>query len=309
MPPEELTDALFRETPYITRALEDRRRFYMRWLLAGVLAIVFLVTGIAFQVRPAGLPLEGVVLVASLLLSFIYAQILNDVYRRKGKKIFIEGLTAGTALRYYPDGIFAPSTVAAHKILPPYDRAHIEDGFAGTLHGVPVAFQEVMLSGLEQARDHGDRRREYTAFWGVLIRIKLQKRLEAHTVVMPRNNFQIFFRTAFSAFEPVRVASKFEKTYQVMSTDQIEARVILDPAFMERFLDAAAIMRARWMEVSFRDDEILFAVQRFRPIFEIGPLWQTVTSESLRKVADHVDAVDRMVQSLQHNRQIGLQEI
>jgi hypothetical protein len=303
MATDSLTNALFRETSHLVRRLEEWRQTCQLWLLAGAFAIVFLVTGTVFQLKPA-LPYGWVILVACIVLSLVYAQIVNDIYRRRGKKVLITGLTADTALHYHPQGLFTPESVAAHKILPPYDEAHIEDGFDGMLHGMPVAFQEVRLTGLEQDGDR-NRRREYTRFWGLLIKIRLPRALDAHTVIIPRSSFQVFFRTAFSTFEPVRVASKFEKTYHVLGTDQIEARVILDPAFMERFLEAASIMRARWMEVSFRGDEILFAVQRFRPIFEIGSVWQPVTGESLRKVADHVDAVDRMMETLRLNRQFG----
>lgn len=305
MPTDSLTNALLRETTRLAHALEGLRRYYVRWLIALVLAVASLVTGTVFQLKPA-VSYEFVIIFVSLALSLFLAQILNMKYRKRGKELFVQGMAQSAGLTYAPEGVFTLREVMHHKILPGYDTSAVEDGFEGTVHGVPVAFQEARLSDLQPVAGPRNSKREYTSFWGMLIRIRLRKRLESHTVVIPRSALQTFFRTALSTFEPVRVPPKFEKLYNVMSTDQIEARVILDPAFMERFMEAAAIMRAQWMEVSFRESEIFFAVQRNRPLFEVGHIWQPVTPPYLRKLADHIDAVDRMIEALKLNRQVGL---
>lgn len=305
VPADRMTDALLRETSRLARTLEGERRFYLRWLLALVLATIMLVTGAVFQLDLY--PRQLVIIMGSLFISVPVAQVLNWLYRRKGKRVFTAAMAQTAGLRYDPTGIFPVSAAAKHKILPAFDRDQVEDGFEGTYDGVPVAFQEVHLSGLENIPSQPrSRKREYTAFWGMLIRIRLQRPVEGHTVVIPRTALYTVFRTSFSEFQKVNAPSKFEKKYHILSTDQVEARVVMDPAFMERFLEAAQIMRAHWMEVSFRDNEILFAVQRFRPLFEVGHLWQPVTPEYLRKLADHIDAVDRMIDVLKLNRQIGL---
>lgn len=300
-----LTSALLRETSRLSRDIEGTRRFYMRWLVAGVLSTVCLVTGIVFQIKPA-IPPQGLIIFVSLFISVIIAQVLNALYRRAGKAMFVEGMAGTAGLTYDENGVFGIGEVKKHKIIPAHNKAEVEDGFSGTVHGVAVAFQEVRLSDIQQVKGHESGRRDFTAFWGMIIRIRLHKRMEGHTIVVPRAGLQALFRGRLDGFEPVRVAAKFEKSYAVMGTDQVEARVVLDPAFMERFLEAAQIMRARWMEVSFLDNEILFAVQRFRPLFEVGHLWQPVTPDYLRKLADHIDAVDRMIEALKLNRHVAL---
>ena len=300
-----LTSALLRETSRLSRDMEGLRRFYMRWLIAGVLSTVCLVTGAVFQIKPA-IPAEGLIIFISLFISIVLAQALNALYRRAGKAMFVEGMAETAGLTYDENGVFGIGEVKKHKIIPAHNAAEVEDGFSGTVHGVPVSFQEVRLSDIQQAAGYENNRRDFTAFWGMIIRIRLHKRMEGHTIVVPRAGLQALFRGRLEGFEAVRVAAKFEKTYSVMATDQVEARVVLDPAFMERFLAAGEIMKARWMEVSFLDNEIVFAVQRFRPLFEVGHIWQAVTPEYLRKLADHIDVVDRMIEALKLNRHVGL---
>lgn len=300
-----LASALLHETSVLSRDMEGLRRFYMRWLVAGVLSTVCLVTGAVFQLK-TGIPPQGLIIFVSLFISVLLAQILNALYRRAGKNMFVEGMAATAGLTYEKNGAFGIGEIKKHKIIPVHNVAEVEDGFSGTVHGVPVAFQEARLSDIQQVQGYESNRRDFTAFWGMIIRIRLHKRMEGHTIVVPRAGLQALFRGRLDGFEPVRVAAKFEKSYSVMATDQVEARVILDPAFMERFLAAGDIMKARWMEVSFLDNEIVFAVQRFRPLFEVGHIWQPVTPTYLRKLADHIDAVDRMIETLKLNRHISL---
>lgn len=303
--PSTLTHALLRETSRLAQDIEGVRRIYMRWLVAGILSIVCLVTGAVFQIKPA-LPPEGPIIFVSLFLSVMLLQLLNMLYRRAGKKRFVAGMAETAGLTFNPKGVFSIAEVKKHRIIPVHNHAAVEDGFEGEVHGVPVAFEEVRLSDIQQTRGQENSRREFTAFWGMMIRIRLHRKMEAHTIIVPRKGLQTLFRGRLDGFEPVRVAAKFEQTYSVMATDQIEARVVLDPAFMERFLAAGQIMKAKWMEVSFLDNEIVFAVQRFRPLFEVGPIWQPVTPEYLRKLADHIDAVDRMIEALKLNRHVGI---
>lgn len=304
-PSNSLTEALLRETARLARDIEAARRFYLRWMIAGVLTVVCLVTGAVFQLRPA-MPYEFTIIFVSLLLCLPLAQALNALFRRRGKALFVNGMAETAGLRYEPRGVFTLGEARRHKILPPYDAAEVEDGFEGTVHGVSVAFQEVRLSNLQPDPAAPRQTREYAAFHGMLIRIRLRRRLDSHTVVMPRAAFTTFFRRSFGEYQTVRLPAKFEQAFTTLSTDQVESRLILDPAFMERFAEALPLMRARWLEVSFCDNEILFAVQRLRPLFEVGHIWQPVTPEYLRKLADHIHALDRMIETLRLNRHTGL---
>jgi len=304
----QLENRVAQAMPGLAAAMEQQRRRYLHFLFAGTLVATAAVTFLGWPFTNAGNAAYFMVAIATLLPVAILYLILDHFYRRGTKRSFTAGLTAATGFAYHPDGLFDMPEIARHKILPPHHIARREDGFEGFYRGVAISLQEIILS--DMVPDPGQRRRrkrEQTVFWGVLIRLKIKRPVGGHTVVMPSSALQTFLRTRFSDFAPVRlVSNRFSKKYDVMSTDQIEARVVLNPAFMERFMEARKILRAKWAEVSFLDNEILFAVQRFRPVFEPPPLWQPVTTARLSRRADELTIVFRMIDVLKLNPQVGL---
>lgn len=300
-------NTLHEELRILSPRLEKRRSIFQKWLIAGVIALSIIATIYLFPDRHSlPYPVATIVFVALIPSSILYL-ILNHFYRKGGKNILVKRLEEVTGLTYNPAGVFPIDISAKHKILPSHDQSTMEDGFEGEYNGTPIALQEIKLDDLEQDPNHRDRRREMTVFWGLLVRIKLKRFLEAHTVIVPRNAVQTFFRTQFSTFQKVKlVSSKFEKMYDVMGTDQVEARVILNPSFMEHVMDIKRLLKARWIDASFYQDEILFAIQRFKPLFEFAPLWKPVNTPELQKFADELESVMKLVDVLKKNRQINI---
>lgn len=288
-------------------ALEERRRKFHRFLIAGAAVIVLAVAGYVLT-RPAGhydTPLAAVV-AAALLPSVIFYHILSHFYRKKGKAKAVEALTASIGFSYRENGVFDLDAVMRHKIIPPFNASTVEDGFEGNYEGVGVALQEVSLADIVRDPQYKGRRRELPVFQGLIIRLHLRKPFEGHTVIMPDNGLLTWFRTKFSAFQKVNlVAPQFERLYDVMGTDQVEARVVMNPAFIERFLEAGPVMKARYMEVSFLGNEVLLAVARNKPLFEFDPLWQRVTNERLYRMGGELVAVLSLIDVLRLNRQIA----
>lgn len=288
--------------------LEKRRRKYRHVLIAGVAVLVLAAAGWVFlsPYTRFDMPLAATVS-GALIPSFIYYQILSHFYRSRGKAHLLNEVSKAMGFKYKPDGLFNLSAVAAHKIIPPCNRENVEDGFEGEYNGVHLTLQEVRLDDMEHDPQNKDKKRELHVFHGLFIRLRVGKPFEGHTVIIPNNALLTWFRTKFSSFQKINlVAPKFERLYDVMGTDQVESRVIMNPAFIESFLKAAELLRARWMEVSFLADEILFAVSRSRNPFEFDPLWQKITVEQLHKKVADIEIAMQLIDILKLNRQSGV---
>lgn len=292
--------------------MELLRRKYRRWLMTGVALIVALVTVYILATGNFSASRTLSVIFNALIPSFLLYHGLNHFYRKEGKARFMNALMKATGLAWNPNGVFTARSAAAHKILPPFREEYTGDGFQGEYDGVHIMLQETRLDDPDPERslpkgNRKEQRRDAQVFNGVLIRLSVRKPFEGHTVIMPDNALLTWFRTKFSQFQPVNlVSNKFEKKYDVMGTDQVEARVILNPAFMERFMEAGEVLRARWMEVSFLGNEILFAVARTGALFEWVPLWQPVTENVLKKGAAELESVFKVIDVLRLNPQVGI---
>ena len=297
------------ETASLRAEMESRRERYLRLFLMGAPMSFAIICAIAAINTNQGVFPWAVVLVVTAVIVMIGFQIVNGFYRYQTKRAFLEKIAAEIGLEYHKNGVFPVRDIEHHKILPIYDVHRVEDGFQGVIHGVSVAFEEIILSDrVSHQKPNGTHEeREEMVFWGLAIKIGIGKKLEAHTVVLPRNAALTFFRTAFSSFEKVRLVSpKFEEMFDVMSTSQVEARYVLDPAFMERFMEAGKMLGSKWMEASFKGSEIAFAVQRYKPMFEIGWVFKPLTEQTLENVANELKAVISLIDVLKLNPHTGL---
>ncbi len=69
---------------------------------------------------------------------------------------------------------------------------------------------------------------------------------------------------------------KFNKRYKAYSSDQIEGRYLITPAFIERFNNLQTAFGTNRAKCSFYDDEIMFAISSNKDLFEIGNIFHSL---------------------------------
>lgn len=85
---------------------------------------------------------------------------------------------------------------------------------------------------------------------------------------------------------------KFGKKYYVYSNDQVEARCIVTPVFMEKFLNLRTAFGAKNAKCAFYDDVIMFAISTNKNFFEIGSLNKSLLdSKTFKKLFDEINAI------------------
>ena len=62
----------------------------------------------------------------------------------------------------------------------------------------------------------------------------------------------------------------FESEFEVYSTDQVEARYLLTPRFMERVLEFSKLSNVNQVQLAFKDGAIYMAIKRSGNAFEGG---------------------------------------
>ncbi len=277
------------------------RKNFLKYLLAAQAVITFFLAPFVFSFQ-TGLALKFFLWILLALAAGMPAgYLINRAYRKRAKNSVIAGLAQEMGLFYSPSGTFPLVQLDAHRILPPYDRAFVEDGFEGQINGAQVAFQEARLLEVEMDKDNEgrDRETEYAVFHGVIIRVQLGKQLDYHTVLMTRRALKKFLRTKFSKFESVGLVSpKFRKKYDVISTDQVESRYIFDPTFIESFIEAASRTGMKWMEASFRDREAVFILHFGKDQFELPGIWTRPEEKHFQSVRREVETISSFVETL-----------
>ena len=170
---------------------------------------------------------------------------------------------------------FSPSRYAEFRILPHYDEYEMEDFVQGRYRQVDLDLCETRLikvtRHLVKTRKGGTRIREVrtTVFDGLMVMLDTNKPFHGSTIV--RQNSMIRKLTDlldFTGLEKVELeSSEFEKEFDVHSSDQIEARYLLTPAFMERLLHLNQQFGG-WVQASFYREKLFLMISSERDRFE-----------------------------------------
>lgn len=184
----------------------------------------------------------------------------------------------------------------ACRLLPSHDRRSLEDHVEGEVRGVPFALAEATL----ERRVRRDKRDDYDlVFRGLLARYHFPKRFSGRTILRGDQGMFNALGHAGVPGERVRLEDvRFEKLFEVFSSDQVEARYLLTPAFMERFVALADKVKAP-IEAAFDGDELLLAINGRRGYFSQPSPWRDIRrSDHIRAFVEDIALIGEIAETL-----------
>lgn len=128
---------------------------------------------------------------------------------------------------------------------------------------------------LQEYRENGKRRELVTVFRGVVIGYQFARPFSSTTLVKPDqglfNGLASFAaRISGSSLEPVKmVHPDFERQFEITSSDQVEARYLLHPAFCERLMETVAAFDGQNMRMVFAQGRVVIVIET-KDMFESG---------------------------------------
>jgi len=166
-------------------------------------------------------------------------------------------------------------------LLPHYDRSSVEDEVSGEIDGIGFAFQEAHL---EVKRTRPSKRGTKTyyvdVFHGLIGMIDFHKPFSSTTIASADKG--LLNRIAGWAVPGQRArleSPDFEDRFEVYTTDQVEARYLLTPAFMERMIDLDRFFNGN-LEFAFDNGRLLFAANHHANWMETRGSIADLTHES-----------------------------
>ncbi|MBI1260363.1 MAG: DUF3137 domain-containing protein [Rhizobiales bacterium] len=181
-----------------------------------------------------------------------------------------------------PDMLFEP--LWASGILPAYDKRVLQDHVRG--HVEAASFELADCHLIRVNRDSKGRRSESTVFQGLIGYYSIPKKFAGRTVLFTDNGIFNMLQGIGRAGERVHLEDpRFEEAFEVYSTDQIEARYLLTPAFMERVLAMRDRLGGR-MQAAFTGGRFYLAVHLGRDQFPKPSIFSSV---------DNLDGINKLV--------------
>jgi hypothetical protein len=182
------------------------------------------------------------------------------------------------------------------QLVPGCDRTGFQDCFRGGFRGCDFVFYEGHLERRVQSRRGS---RWQTVFRGQLIRIAFPKTFHGVTVV--RRDAGIFNVLQRWTTKLQRVGlsdSRLEKAFEVYSNDQVEARYLIHPVFMERLLGLEAQFKGKRLRCAFEGGDLLIAVEGGDK-FELGSMFARLDDiERARIIVKDVTEIMRVIDAV-----------
>ncbi len=163
----------------------------------------------------------------------------------------------------------------AFKMLPHYNRANFEDLWSGELGGRMFTLHEAHL---EQRRQSGKNSHYVTVFRGPVMTIGFSRQFHGTTLVERANKHRNF--GLFGEKDSVDLADltldrvdmvhpEFEDEFSIYSTDQVEARYLVHPAYVEKLIELESAFSGKKVRTLFHDGELTILLET-KNMFESG---------------------------------------
>ena len=169
-----------------------------------------------------------------------------------------------------------------------YDRSSFEDRIQGSAHGADFEMVEAHLER-EKTDDKG-RKSWVTVFRGQLIGMDFHREFLGRTVVL--RDKKIFNAKKKAGMKRVGLVDPvFEKIFEAYGTDQVEARYLLTPTFMQRLVDLETKVDGKNIRFGFIGGLLLIVVETENK-FEAGSMYKPLISpERTQKILNEFSAV------------------
>ncbi len=212
-----------------------------------------------------------------LFLTGFIGSIWLSVYKKNLKEKFRPKIMKNLRLEAFQKKSRMPVISLRSKgLLPSYSSCFEDDCFCCTVLKTPFAMREVRL---KKSSGSGKKRRSVTVFQGPIVYFDTEKNYPATVLVKEKRKTGLFLLGEDKKNHVTLEDPEFEEKYAVFSKDQIGARKILTPAFMETLKKVETVFQAP-ASLLFDKNQVIVAIDTRRDMFEFIDLKNGLTDEA-----------------------------
>jgi hypothetical protein len=229
---------------------------------------------------------------------------------KKAIKVGINSaIAASYGLAYEAEVEPGPEFDAArtYGLLPGFDRSGFEDRWHGALEGHGFDLYECHL---EEERGAGKSRRWVTVFRGPIIRMAFGRKFHSTTLLERAGKHRKWLGLGGASelveFDGHRldrvdqVHPAFAENFALFSDDQVEARVLVHPSYVEHLLRLESAFDARELRALFRGGEVIIAIESGN-LFESGGMDASNDRDNAARAARQFGAMAGLALAINQN--------
>ena len=156
------------------------------------------------------------------------------------------------------------------RLLPTYDGARLSDGISGERRGCGIRMCEAELT---QRRKSGKNTQNVTVFHGLMLSIAFPRRFLGTTLILRDRGVFNLGKLDGGLARVGLVDQGLEKAFEVYSTDQVEARDLIHPVFMEALIELETAFSGKSLKAAFNEGALQITVGT-GALFEPGSMFK-----------------------------------
>ncbi|MEO1222000.1 MAG: DUF3137 domain-containing protein [Pseudomonadota bacterium] len=188
-----------------------------------------------------------------------------------------------------------------YGLVPKYDRDSFEDCWYGELDGNKFNLYEAHL---EERRGSGKHRRWVTVFRGAMISLPFGRKFHSTTLLQRKGKHDKWFGLG-SVKDVIKldghrmqyvdqVHPQFDDVFEVFSDDQVEARVLIHPSYVEHLINLERSFHGKEIRALFVDQHLVIAIETDN-MFESGSIKAEEDHRRAQETADQFAALAKLM--------------
>ena len=195
---------------------------------------------------------------------------------------------------FYGNGeLFKESGVVRH-----FTREIYDDIFCGS-------HRDVNMEIVEAEFEVGSGKNRSTVFKGVVIKLDMNKNFTSHTVITPDS----FFRNSpISGLRHTTLEDvQFEKKFDVYTNDEVDARYLITPTFMERLMGMKTAFKASKIRCAFYGQYLLVGLSTNKDLFSLCSLVTPMDdAQQYFQMYEEIVSIVKLIDHFRLDQKIGL---
>ena len=187
-------------------------------------------------------------------------------------------------------------------IIDRYNRVSYDDSFTGIYKDINY---EICETSFYYKTGTGKNSSTRTVFKGVMIKLDMNKSFMGNTVIRPDTlkHASPAANLKHTTLEDV----VFEKKFDVFTDDEVEARYLITPSFMERLNNMKTAFSADRVSCAFYDKYLLVGLHTSKDLFSICSLKEPVNDgKQFFTMFEEILSIIKLIDHFKLNQKIGL---
>jgi len=255
--------------PKILPFEKERRKKKTLALVISALLFVFAVLSLIFGFLAGQSEQFFILPFFSFVFAFAPKPIIAKIFELKVKKKVMPLVCSCFGKLFWAYGQYKGNVQDLNNscVIPYYEMSGYDDIFLGEYKDVRFEILEAQYTKQEGS---GKNRHTVTVFDGVILKLDMNKNFTGHTVIKPDTLLHLkpSDRLEHTVLEDV----VFEEKFDVFCDDEIEARYLITPSFMERLTNIKTAFFAQKVSCAFYKEHLFIALQTQKDLFSLCSL-------------------------------------